>query len=215
MEEREIQDKSLNETESLEIITRMIQNTQRKLERGVGAPMLIWGYATIFSAMSVWITLRITLNSLSQYLWFLIPIIGITCMLLRKKQPKGVRTYVDKVIGYIWIVLGVVGFLLSIGSFLGVMWGFNILFIIIIIMGMGTILTGLVAEYKPMIAGGIIGLIISVPHQLLYGHDLVISNFKISSYDMIFLTFILAFVSMYIIPGHILNHRAKKACLKN
>jgi len=210
-----MQDKPLNEKESLEIITRMIQNTQQKLERGAGAPMLIWGYATIFTTMSVWITLRITLNYLSQYLWLLIPVIGITCMLLRKKQPKGVRTYVDKVIGYIWIVLGVVGFLLSIGTISGVIWGFNILFIIIIIMGIGTILTGLVIEYKPMIAGGVIGLIISVPHQLFYGHDIVISNFKISSYDTIFLTFILAFVAMYIIPGHILNHKAKKACLKN
>ena len=31
-----MQDKPLNEKESLEIITRMIQNTQKKMERGAG-----------------------------------------------------------------------------------------------------------------------------------------------------------------------------------
>ena len=215
MEEHEMQDKPLNEKESLEIITRMIQNTQQKLERVSAAPMLIWGYATIVAAITVWIVLALTSDYRSFYLWFLIPVIGTTCMLLRKKQPKGVSTYVDKVIRYIWIVLGVVGFLLSVATIFKVMWSFNILFVIIIIMGMGTVLTGLVVEYKPMIIGGIIGLIISIPHQFAHGYDIIISGIKISSYDLMTITFVLAFVVMYIIPGHILNYRAKKACLKN
>ena len=213
MEEREMQENPLNEKESLELITRMIQNTQRKLERGAGAPMLIWGYATIIATIAVWVALAITSNNNSHYLWYLIPVIGITGMLMRKKQPKEVRTYIDKVIGYIWIVLGVTGFILSILSFF--IWKLPILFFIIIIMGMGTVLTGLVVEFKPTIIGGIIGLIISIPHYLLSGHSIHISDYTISGYDMLSITFILAFVVMYIIPGHILNHRAKKACLKN
>ena len=70
-------------------------------------------------------------------------------------------------------------------------------------MGMGSTLTGLVIEFKPVVIGGIIGLLISIPHQL------------INTYDAKMLTFILAFFVIYIIPGHILNYKAKKACSKN
>ena len=54
MEEKELKDKSLNEKESLELITRMIQNTQHQLERHTGMPMLIWGYATTVTTLLVW-----------------------------------------------------------------------------------------------------------------------------------------------------------------
>ena len=213
METREMQEKPLNEKESLELITRMIENTQRKLERGAGAPMLLWGYATIITAIIVWAALALTSNYHVYYLWFLIPVIGVTGMLMRKKQPKGVRTYIEKVITYIWMVLGVTGFFLSLVAF--IIWKIPILFIIIIIMGMGSVLTGLVVAFKPMVIGGIIGLIISIPHYLLSNYDMIISDIKIANYDTRTFTFILAFAAMYIIPGHILNYRAKKACLKN
>ncbi|MDR2916083.1 MAG: hypothetical protein LBV74_14870 [Tannerella sp.] len=193
----------LNEKESLDLIARMIQNTQGRLERGAGAPMLIWGYATLVTTLLVWLTVKQTLNYHYNYLWFLIPVVGCVCMLLRKKQPKGVRTYIDQVVGYIWIVLGGTGFLLSMVSILSIAWSLPILFIIIIIMGMGSTLTGLVTDFKPMVIGGVFGLIISILHYL------------ISGYDIKMLTFAFAFVIMYIIPGHILNYKAKKACLKS
>ena len=203
MEEREMQENPLNEKESLEIITRMIQNTQKKMERGAGGPFLIWGYATVITTLTVWIVIKLTLNYQFNYLWLMIPVLGGLFMLFRKKQPKGVSTYIDKVITYIWIVLGGTGFLLSMLSILSVMWHFPILFVIIIIMGMGSVLTGLVIDFKPGVIGGVIGLFLCIPHQL------------INSYDVKMLTFVLAFIVMYIIPGHILNYRAKKACSKN
>lgn len=211
MEKKELQDKPLNEKESLEIITRMIQNTQQRLERGAGAPMLIWGYATIVATIAVWVAVKLTSDYHYNYLWFIIPVVGGIGMLLRKKQPGGVRTYVDKVVVYIWMVLGTTGFVLSMVSIMSVMWNLPILFIIIIIMGMGSTLTGLVTDFRPMVIGGIAGLLISIAHYLIPGY----SNTFISGFDFRMLTFALAFVVMYIIPGHILNYRAKKACLKS
>ena len=198
-----MQEKPLNEKESLEIITRMIQNTQKKMERGAGAPFLIWGYATAITTLTVWLVIRFTLNYQFNYLWFMIPVFGGLFMLLRKKQQKGVHTYIDKVITYIWIVLGGTGFLLSMMSIMSLMWNFPILFVIIIIMGMGSVLTGLVIDFKPTVIGGVIGLLLCIPHQF------------INNYDVKMLTFVLAFIVMQIIPGHIINYRAKKACLKN
>lgn len=203
MEEKELKDKSLNEKESLELITRMIQNTQHRLERHTGIPMLIWGYATAITTLLVWWAVSYTGDYRMQFLWFLIPLTGGIGMLVLKKKPAGVRTYVDRVVVYIWLVLGLTGFLLSCLSILSVMWKLPVLFIIILIMGIGTILTGLVVQFRPMVIGGVVAMGIGVAHYLLPGLDIKM------------LTFALAFVVMMIIPGHILNHRAKKICSKS
>lgn len=203
MAETEMQDKPLNEQESLALIAKMIQNTQRRLERGAGGYLLVWGYATVLTTIAIWIAFRLSENYNWNYFWFLIPASGIPYILLKKRRPKGIRTYVDKVMLYIWIVLGSTGFLLSSLSIFSVMWSFPILFIIILIMGMGSILTGLVTEFKPSVIGGILAMIIGAVHYLS------------ASYDVKMLTFALAFMAMDVIPGHVLNYRAKKACLKN
>ena len=181
----------------------MIQNTQHRLERHTGMPMLIWGYATAITTLLVWWAVSNTGDYRMQFLWFLIPLTGNIGMLLLKKKPTGVRTYVDRVVVYIWLVLGLTGFLLSCLSILSVMWKLPILFIIILIMGIGTILTGLVVQFRPMVIGGVVAMGIGVAHYLLPGLDIKM------------LTFALAFVVMMIIPGHILNHRAKKICSKS
>jgi hypothetical protein len=193
MEERRI-----SEQEGLEIISRMIRNTQRKMEQGAGAPMLIWGFATVITTLIVWYMVKSTQNYQWNCLWFLIPVLGTIGMLLMKKPSKGVRTYIDKVIFYIWLVLGCTGLLISCLCIFHIMWSFPILFVIIIIMGMGTILTGLVAGFKPFVVGGILGILIGI------------AQYIISGYDITMLLFASAFAVMMIIPGFILNYRAQK-----
>ena len=51
--------KHLNEAESLELITSMIQDTRARLARNSGTPFLIWGYTTVAIAL---------LNSITTYL---------------------------------------------------------------------------------------------------------------------------------------------------
>ena len=46
-----MEEKTLNERESLEIITRMIQETKNKLEVGDGNILLIWGYVWLSLSM--------------------------------------------------------------------------------------------------------------------------------------------------------------------
>jgi hypothetical protein len=193
-----MEDKKINEQESLELISRMIRNTQRKMEQGSGAPMIIWGSATVITTVIIWIVLRLTHDPNWHHLWFLIPVAGGAGTLMRKKRPKVLRTYLNRVIDYIWLVLGVTGFILSALSILRIMWQLPILFIILLIMGMGTILTGLLSEFKPFTIGGVIGMLLSVVQYLS------------PDFDTKMLTFALAFFIMMIIPGCILNRRAKR-----
>lgn len=46
--------KKLNEQESLELITQMIQNTKFKMVKNAGTPFLVWGYMTVVTSLLVW-----------------------------------------------------------------------------------------------------------------------------------------------------------------
>ena len=54
--------KKLNEQESLELITQMIQNTKFKMVKNAGTPFLVWGYMTVVTSLLVWYLLKETGN---------------------------------------------------------------------------------------------------------------------------------------------------------
>lgn len=192
----ELQDKRLNEKESLELIAQMIRNTKMKMKEGSGTMFLIWGYSTVIVTMLVWSLCLYTQDYRYQWLWFLLPISASIMTIIYKKQedkkPR-VSTYIDRVISYIWWVVGVAGFLLSMVSILA--YTFPILFVIVLIMGIGTTLTGLIISFRPLIVSGIIGMAASVVLSFLSW------KFQLPLFSLIFLF-------MMIIPGHYLNHKA-------
>ncbi len=191
-----MEDKQLNEKESLELIARMIQNTQLKLEKGSGGIFLIWGYLTIFVSLLIWYLLSNFGNYQFHFLWFLIPLIGapITRMFYRKHE-KTVKTYIDKILAYVWTVIGFSGILVSITAMF--FWNIHILFIIIILMGSGTAITGLIIRFKPIAIAGFVGLLLSLACLFTNGIDEI-------------LVFALVFLIMMVIPGHILYAKGRK-----
>ena len=134
-------DRVLNEKESLELIAQMIQNTKSRMTRNSGAPFLIWGYTTIIVSLLVWFLLKETGNYHWQWLWFLLPAISLPSTLwIEHKQPKMIKTYIDRIVGYVWAVFGLGGFFVSWVSIF--FWNMSVLFVILLMMGMGT------ADYK-------------------------------------------------------------------
>lgn len=147
-----MEERKLNEKESLELIAQMIQNTKNRLETNCGMPFLFWGYTTLFVSLLIWFLVVTTRNYYWQYLWFLLPIIaGTGTYLSTRNQQPGIKTHLDKVINYIWLVFGITGFLISMLAMF--FWQLPILFIILLLMGMGTTLTGLVVGYKTVTYG--------------------------------------------------------------
>ncbi len=193
----ETNDKRLNEKESLELIARMILNTKKKMEEGSGTMFLIWGYTTVITTLLVWISVLQTQDYRYQFLWFLLPIVGSFLTIIEKKKEETkprATTYIDRMINYIWLVLGVAGFLLSMISIIA--YTFPILFVIVLIMGIGTTLTGLIISFRPLVISGIIGMACSV-----------VLSFLSWKYQLPLFSFI--FIFMMIIPGHYLNYKAK------
>ena len=191
-----MEDKKLNEKESLELITQMIQNTKSKIVKNAGMPFLIWGYMTTIISLIVWYLLKETGNYYWQFLWFLLPTVAFPAMLLsQRKQQKMTKTYIDRVVGYVWIVFGLGGFVFSCVS--AFCWSLPALFILLLLMGMGTALTGMIVNLRVVTIGGTLGALSSL--GCLY----------VDRFEQI-LVFAFAFVFMMIIPGHYMNRVAKE-----
>ncbi len=191
-----MEERQLNEKESLELIARMIQNTQRKLEKSNGMPFLVWGYTTIVVSLLIWYFLSTTGDYRIHYLWFLIPVIaGPMMFVLIRKYEKGVKTYIDRVVGYVWIVIGVTGFMISITAMF--FWNLPILFIVILLMGSGTAITGLVIRFTPIAVAGFVGIVLSLACLFTQGTDQI-------------LVFAGLFLVMMVIPGHILYAKGRR-----
>jgi hypothetical protein len=193
-----MEERKLTEKESLELISQMIRNTQTKMEENSGTIFLIWGYLSVFTTLLIWSLLLISLNYQWQWLWFLIPVGGSLLRVLHDKKESRkphANTYIDRVLGYIWKVLGIAAFALSMIAIFNYV--LPILFIIVLLMGIGTALTGLVIRFRPLVYSGILGMMASVVF-LFVGWQIQLPVFAA------------VFLVMMVIPGHILNHTARK-----
>ncbi len=184
-------EKKFTEKESLELITKMINNSKRNVSENAGGPSLIWGYATVVTSLLVYLGCLFFYSPQIMYLWCLLPIIGGVGMLIlnKREKPVLVKTYFDRVINAIWIVFGVLGFSISISAFI---FPIPILFIIAIVMTAGTTLTGLVSDFKPYVIMGFIGMALSFLCLAFTGVESI-------------LIFAGIFVVAMIIPGHMAN----------
>ncbi|WP_321479338.1 hypothetical protein [uncultured Bacteroides sp.] len=193
-----MEDKKLTEKESLELISQMIRNTRNRMEDNNGVPFLIWGYTTVVIALLVWYMLTTTQDYHWNWLWFGIPVFaGIAWLIFnanKKKEAPRVTTFVDRVIGHVWMVFGIMAFLVSVMTFF---YCIPILFIVLLTMGVATAITGLIIRFKPIVLSGFLGMGLSLLCLIVKGSDAI-------------LVFAAAFVLMMVIPGHILNIVSKK-----
>lgn len=192
-----MEEKTLNPQESLEVITRMIKNTQEKWQRNAGKPSLIWGYTTIVVSLTIWVLYSLfgVTTSNIQLLWLAIPVIGCLLMMTSKKGEKGYKTIIDEVIKYIWITLGTITALVSLATF--IFKSIPVLFIVVLLISIGSILTGLVSKLKVYVVTGIISVALSF------------LCFIVKPIDSC-LIFAALFVLNSVIPGHVLNSISNK-----
>ena len=190
--------KNLNEKESLELISQMIRSSRQKLEDGNGIPFLIWGYTTFFVSLAVFFCINTTGDYHYHYLWFLIPVIGSIGMFVSKrsktKHSGHAKNFIERVIGNIWMVIGIAAFLISVGAFFV---RIPILPLMLLLMGIGTALTGLAIKFKPVIISGFIGMASCVVPFVLKGNEEI-------------LVFGVIYLIMMVVPGHILNYKGRK-----
>lgn len=206
-----MEDRKLTEKESLEVITSMIARTKVRY-LGSGNILLMWGYLAVFTSILVWILLAATQQNVWNWLWFAIPVIGMLLtpiMARREKRTDGAVTYSDKITSHLWSIFGVSEIVLTficLGFSLigGIKCWIAMMVYTLIAAPFAEIAQGLIVKEKSLTWGGIVGLAIGmVLVCCVTGKIPLLANWFMP-------LFILFWVVMMIVPGHIINHKAKK-----
>lgn len=204
-----MEEKQINEKESLEIITAMIAHTKKRYLLGDGDIMLLWGYTTLGVSLLVWSLLALTHNLAVNWLWFLIWAIGgvSTPFMVRKRIVRiPVKTYTDKIVSRLWTSVGLAGLACSVACIalyyaVGVdAWASMFVFALVIV-PFAELAEGLALGEDALVWGGGFGLAIGI-----FATCCIIGD-AICQWIMPML--IVAYVCMMIIPGHIINHKAR------
>lgn len=194
-----MEDKKISEKESLALIAHMIQETQERYSKYAAYPLLIWGYTTVLVTLSVWALFLCTHSSQIHYLWIALPLIAfpLTLFCTRNEKKVGVRNYVDRVIGYIWKVIGTAGGALSVLAFF--VREVQILFLIALLTSIAAALAGLVSKFRFLAICGVAGIALSLVFPFISGR---VEQLPLFAFN---------FVLIMIIPGHILHRQLKRS----
>lgn len=205
-----MEEKKITEIESISLITEMISRTRERYI-GDGNIMLLWGWLTIAVTGLVWLMLALTHNQMWNWLWFLIPLVGgiaTPLMARREKRERGVTTYSDKISSQIWTIVGILAFVataLCLGfAFAGIdIWRLMFIYALIIV-PFGEIAQGIIIKEDSLVAGGAIGMVIG-----LFTACCIVGGVTLGAFWFLPL-FILAFLCMMLIPGYVINHKARR-----
>lgn len=204
-----MEERKLTERESIEVITSMIERTKERYI-GNGNILLMWGYLVVAVTLLVWVLLVTTRYGAWNWLWVLIPVIGFpaTIIMARKEQREcGATTYSDKVTSKLWTVAGgselvTTLFCLGFALFAGVNCWSVMLGYTLVMMPFAEIAQGIIIKERSLIYGGLFGFVVGI-------FTLCCIAGGVPLYVNWFLPlFMLCFIAMMIIPGHIINHKA-------
>lgn len=219
-----MENRKLNEAESLELITSMIRSSRRELARNSYRPFLIWGYTTLivtlieillhhFAAASTTPTLRL-------YIWWSIPVIGGVLTYLLRDREEHTHSPLDLNIASLWAWLGfaILPMILII-LIVGGTAGYLILPLILLLMGVGAMITGAMTRLKVVQWGGVAafaGMLLISALALWFKRSVGgVTAVELGERIELFLAgqmiiFALSFVGAMIIPGHYMKRMFDK-----
>lgn len=182
------------EKQHLELIAEMINSARQEFSNDSFA-YLLWGWSVCIAALLEFVLMQLNVPYHAM-VWLAIPVVAVVQVVIMRsrKKKEQVRSHVDKILGYVWIAVGI-----SIGT---VLLAQNILQnstypILIFLYGIGTFISGGIMKHKPMMMGAVCCWIIG----------LLAFHFTFE-YQLLLLS--LSLILSYIIPGHMLQNRFRK-----
>ena len=207
-----MEEKKLNEQESLELITRMINQTKQESAIGSGNVFLVWGYLCTFMSLSVFALSFIRKESGWGWLYLAIPLFGfILAGIVARRTSKKYRTpatYQAKSINSIWAVMSGVfaAYAVSCLFHLNEPQSWSGMFLLgLLLPGIGTYCTGVILKENVLQICGIMGCVIG----LGFLRDLCCDGPMITLKWPVIMA--LGMIISLVIPGHVLNYKAKQA----
>jgi hypothetical protein len=184
--------------ESLQLIQSMIVKTRKNMVDNSGH-FLLWGWISFVACTGQFILKNIVHYQKHYLVWLLIipAIIFSVYWSITHDRKKVVTTYIDDSMKYLWMGMGISYFVLSmILTRMG--WNTNIFPFFILMYGLGTFVSGLLLQFKPLVYGGICAWVLAIT-ATFFNYD----------YQMLFGAG--AILISYIIPAYLLKHKNKAA----
>lgn len=209
-----MEDRALNEKESLQLISQMIQSSKQNLEVGRGNEFLLWGYTTTILAFAIFVLEWVTRQDFWSFGWLLLFVFWAGMNYFRRSKKPQVVTYTSKAINQVWRVLGYM-FIITVIVFFALTYAFQASLTIIcmplslLYIGIGVSITGIILQERCMIYTPLVAFVIAF---YMLG---VLAAPNITPDIWWNLYFGIAIILMQIVPGHVLNCKAKKVCSKN
>ncbi len=182
---------------SLQIISEAIAKSRRDFEKNAGTPLVTWGCIVFTFSLLIWFILKETNNANWNFLWFGIPVVGWPLSLITSKGEKKElsATFISNLVGNIWIVYGIFATLLA-TAFAFIRPEFSG-YLTAVLLGFAATMTGIALKNNYITAGG-----------LITGIGCTIALFFVERWDAALL-FAAAAILNLIIPGYIMNKKAK------
>ena len=196
-------EKNLTTEQSLDLIARMIATTRRNFNERGGAMFLIWGYTTIAVTIAITALIYLTRSGSVMWLWWALPVIG-GVMTWRhfSRNPKPVTTHLDKTVWSVWIVFSIATLACALFASIAPIFAdkqlINVLFTIALMVSMATAITGVMIKFKPVVSGGVVGMLASFV--------ILVAAPTIWQLPLFATVFLVA----QVIPGHLLNAACKR-----
>ncbi len=199
-----MEDKKINQKESLDLISEMIQKTKSETTTKQDYnSFLMYGYAATIVALIVWALVHFTGNLAWSFVWFAMFLPSLWDICTSKRQPQGVVTYFQSMIQNIWVVIWsmfglTVIAITAIGFAVGKI-DFSLMSpLSLIYAGIGTSMTGLVIKEKAFVWLPLVALFAAV--YMLLGE----------AYDNVWnLLMAVSFLISMVIPSHICRSKIK------
>ena len=186
--------------ESFAVIQKMIDTAKNQFSEN-GHLYLLWGWVILICSVAQFLLISVFHYQYHYMVWMLTWVAFIYQMfyIIRKKRREKIRTYADKILGFVWIVFMILMCLFGVlfGNELGDNYykimspGFLALY------GMPTFLSGIILRFTPLIIGGIGCWILSV-----------IALYTPYEYQLLLVS--AAMVVAWIVPGYLLRAKYKK-----
>ena len=185
----------LNPKESLELIAEIIAKTKENFKYQ-SFYYLIWGWLVAGASLFQYILIKFTDFEMNYLPWPILMSIGAIITIIysiRLGRIMQTETYLGSFIKHLWIVLGV-SFIFML--FISIKLEFWPAPGVLLLAGIGTMVSGLTMKFKPLIFGGIIFAIFSIVTLYFRGPEQLVLNS-------------IAIILGYLIPGYLLKNSKK------
>ena len=206
-----MEEKKITEQESLDIITRMIEQTKQESSIGSGNMFLMWGYLSAIVSLGVFVLMKLYPTVSWGLLFTAIIVVGfIATLIMQRKERKNknaITTYSTNSINGVWqcisLVFAICFIYCSCDKESQTVW--NGMFLLgLLLPGIGTYCTGKTLKEWKLQLCGIIGMFSGLDflEELCKGVQYITPEWCLE----MAITMVIALV----IPGHILNRKARK-----